>query len=464
MFHIDLFPARNWLNKVNGQTIQKDAFAGFTNAAIVLPQGVAFATIAGLPPEYGLYTAIITAIIAALFGSSMIMISGPTTAISAVLFATLSDVATPGSTRYIELALMVTIMVGIFQMAGGIAKLGGVVSFVSHSVMTAFTAAAALLIMVSQLAGALGVNVERGGNVIERILRLSEHFVEVNISAVVISVITLMSAIFFSKIFPKLPGFLLALIIGSGIAYALDASSHGVQMVGAIPNDLPSLHLPHVSFGDIGLLAPGAAAIALVGLLEAISIGRAFAVRRKEEFDANQEMAGQGFSNVIGGFFQCYAGSGSFTRSGVNFTSGAITPLSGLFASLFLGLILIFIGSWVAHIPVPAMSGLILFVAWKLIDIKELKHILGTRCAETVILCLTLAAGLFIELDFAIYVGVISSLCVFIYDSATPQIPIIAPIQQGNGQRKFRDIGVLAHDLCPQILIMRLDGPLFLVQ
>ena len=270
MFHIDLFPARNWLNKVNGQTIQKDAFAGFTNAAIVLPQGVAFATIAGLPPEYGLYTAIITAIIAALFGSSMIMISGPTTAISAVLFATLSDVATPGSTRYIELALMVTIMVDIFQMAGGIAKLGGVVSFVSHSVMTAFTAAAALLIMVSQLAGALGVNVERGGNVIERILRLSEHFVEVNISAVVISVITLMSAIFFSKIFPKLPGFLLALIIGSGIAYALDASSHGVQMVGAIPNDLPSLHLPHVSFGDIGLLAPGAAAIALVGLLEAI--------------------------------------------------------------------------------------------------------------------------------------------------------------------------------------------------
>ena len=461
MFHIDLFPARNWLNKVNGQTIQKDAFAGFTNAAIVLPQGVAFATIAGLPPEYGLYTAIITAIIAALFGSSMIMISGPTTAISAVLFATLSDVAIPGSTRYIELALMVTIMVGIFQMAGGIAKLGGVVSFVSHSVMTAFTAAAALLIMVSQLAGALGVNVERGGNVIERILRLSEHFVEVNISAVVISVITLMSAIFFSKIFPKLPGFLLALIIGSGIAYALDASSHGVQMVGAIPNDLPSLHLPHVSFGDIGLLAPGAAAIALVGLLEAISIGRAFAVRRKEEFDANQEMAGQGFSNVIGGFFQCYAGSGSFTRSGVNFTSGAITPLSGLFASLFLGLILIFIGSWVAHIPVPAMSGLILFVAWKLIDIKELKHILGTRCAETVILCLTLAAGLFIELDFAIYVGVISSLCVFIYESATPQIPIIAPIQQGNGQRKFRDIGVLAHDLCPQVLIMRLDGPLF---
>jgi SulP family sulfate permease len=461
MFHINYFPARNWLNKVNGQTIQSDAFAGFTNAAIVLPQGVAFATIAGLPPEYGLYTAMITAIIAALFGSSMIMISGPTTAISAVLFATLNDVATPGSARYVELALMVTVMVGIFQMAGGIGKLGGIVSFVSHSVMTAFTAAAALLIMVSQLSGALGVNVERGGNVIERILRLSEHFVEVNPSAVIISGITLLSAIFLAKVFPKLPGFLLALIIGSGIAYFLDSENAGVAMVGAIPDELPSLHIPKVSFGDIGALAPGAAAIALVGLLEAISIGRAFAVRRKEDFDANQEMVGQGLSNAIGGLFQCYAGSGSFTRSGVNFTAGAVTPLSGLFASLFLALILVFIGSWVAYIPVPAMSGLILFVAWKLIDIKELKHILGTRCAETVILCLTLAAGLFIELDFAIYIGVISSLCVFIYDSATPQIPIIAPIEQGNGQRKFRDIGTLAPDLCPQVLIMRLDGPLF---
>lgn len=461
MFHINFFPARNWLNKINGYSLQSDAFAGFTNAAIVLPQGVAFATIAGLPPEYGLYTAMITAIIAALFGSSMIMISGPTTAISAVLFATLSDVAAPGSTNYIELALMVTVMVGIFQMAAGIGKLGGIVSFVSHSVMTAFTAAAALLIMVSQLSGALGVNVERGGNVIERILRLSEHFIEVNPYAVIISTITLFSAILLAKVFPKLPGFLLALIIGSGIAYFLDAESSNVAMVGAIPDELPSFHVPNVSFSDIGALVPGAAAIALVGLLEAISIGRAFAVRRKEEFDANQEMVGQGLSNAVGGFFQCYAGSGSFTRSGVNFTAGAMTPLSGLFASVFLAFILLFIGSLVAYIPVPAMSGLILFVAWKLIDIKELKHIFGTRCTETVILCLTLAAGLFIELDFAIYIGVIASLCVFIYDSATPQIPIIAPIEHGNGQRKFRDIGALANDLCPQVLIMRLDGPLF---
>ncbi len=461
MFHIDPFPARQWIAQVNGRTLRADAFAGFTNAAIVLPQGVAFATIAGLPAEYGLYTAMITAVIAAIFGSSMIMISGPTTAISAVLFATLSDVAMPGTARYIELALMLTVMVGIFQIAGGLGKLGGIVSFVSHSVMTAFTAAAALLIAVSQLAGALGVHVERGGNVVERIWRLGEHFVEVNPTAVLISSVTLFSAITLAKIAPKLPGFLIALVIGSTLAYFIDAASVGVAMVGALPSDLPNLHVPNVAFSDIGALAPGAAAIALVGLLEAISIGRAFAVRRKEDFDANQEMVGQGLSNAIGGFFQCYAGSGSFTRSGVNASAGAMTPVSGLFASAFLALILLFIAPLVAYIPVPAMAGLILFVAWKLIDITELRHILGTRCAETVILCLTLAAGLFIELDFAIYVGVIASLCVFIYESASPELPIISPIDAPNGQRKFRAIGKPAPDLCPQLLIMRLDGPLF---
>ena len=461
MFHIDLFPARQWLSQVNGQTMRADAFAGFTNAAIVLPQGVAFATIAGLPPEYGLYTAMITAVIAAIFGSSMIMISGPTTAISAVLFATLSDVAVPGTARYIELALMLTVMVGIFQMAGGIGKLGGIVSFVSHSVMTAFTAAAALLIAVSQLAGALGVHVERGGNVVERIWRLSEHFVEVNMMAVLISTFTLVSAVTLAKIAPKVPGFLVALVAGSVLAYFLDAASYGVAMVGALPNDLPTLHVPAVSFSDVGALAPGAAAIALVGLLEAISIGRAFAVRRKEDFDANQEMVGQGLSNAIGGFFQCYAGSGSFTRSGVNASAGAMTPISGLFASAFLALILLFVAPLVAYIPVPAMAGLILFVAWKLIDVAELRHILGTRCAETVILCLTLAAGLFIELDFAIYVGVIASLCVFIYESASPELPIISPIQSANGRRKFLPISSPTSDMCPQLLIMRLDGPLF---
>lgn len=456
-----IIPDYTWVSEINGKTVTADAYAGFVNAAIVLPQGVAFATIAGLPPEYGLYTAMITAVVAAIFGSSMIMISGPTTAISAVLFATLNNFAVPESARYIELALMMTILVGLFQLAAGFGRLGGLVSFVSHSVMTAFTAAAAVLIAVSQLAGALGLHVERGGNVVERLMQLAEHFTQINGYAFTIAASTLVSAIVLQKLVPRLPGFLFALIAGSFLAWVLDAANNGVSMVGALPPLALTFAPPTGVLRDIGALAPGAAAIALVGLLEAISIGRAFAVRRKEQFDANQEMIGQGLSNVVGGFFQCYAGSGSFTRSGLNAAVGAVTPLSGLFASIFLGLTLLFIAPLVAYIPEPAMAGLILFVAWKLIDVKEIKHIVVSKSPETIILLLTLGAGLLIELDFAIYVGVIASLCVFIYESAYPELPITAPVVSPSGARKFRDVEAHDMDQCPQLVTFRLDGPLY---
>lgn len=446
---------------MTGRRVSADAYAGFINAAIVLPQGVAFATIAGLPPEYGLYTAMITAVVAAVLGSSMIMISGPTTAISAVLFATLNNMAVPETARYIELALMMTILVGIFQVAAGLGRLGGLVSFVSHSVMTAFTAAAALLIAVSQLAGALGVHVERGGNVVERLMQLAEHGTEINSIALVIAAVTLGSAVLLQKLSPKLPGFLIALLAGSFLAWFLDSANNGVSMVGALPPLALTLSPPTGALRDIGTLAPGAAAIALVGLLEAISIGRAFAVRRKEAFDANQEMIGQGISNFVGGFFQCYAGSGSFTRSGLNAAVGATSPLSGVFAAAFLALILWLIAPLVSYIPTPAMAGLILFVAWKLIDVNEIKHIVMSKSPETVILLLTLGAGLFIELDFAIYVGVIASLCVFIYESAHPELPITAPVVSPSGERKFRDVEMHGLDQCPQLVTFRLDGPLY---
>ena len=454
-------PTQTWSHLVTPATLRVDAMAGFTNAAIVLPQGVAFATIAGLPPEYGLYTAMVTAVIAAMFGSSMVMISGPTTAISAVLFTTLSSIAVAGSVRFIEMALLITVMVGVIQIIAGVARLGGLISFVSHSVMTAFTAAAALLIGVSQLAGALGVNVERGGNAIERVMRVIEASGSVNLAALAIAAITLATAIGIAKTSPRLPALLIALVFGSLIGWVMGAASLGVSMVGALPSVVPSFAPPTFSVRDVSQLLPGAAAIALVGLLEAISIGRSFAVRRKEKFDANQEMVGQGLSNAIGGFFQCYAGSGSFTRSGVNASAGAITPLSGVFASAFLLLILLFVGPLVAHVPVPAMAGVILFVAWRLIDLTELRHVVTTSRSETVILLLTLLAGLLIELDFAIYVGVIASFAVFIYQTSHPAIIISTPVITASGRRKFRNAEMHQLDECPQIVTMRLEGPLY---
>ena len=435
--------------------------AGFANAAIVIPQGVAFATIAGLPPEMGLYTAMITAAVAAFWGSSMVMISGPTTAISAVVLATLEEFAPAGSSRFIELALILTILVGLVQLVAGIARLGGLVSFVSHSVITAFTAAAAILIAVSQLPGALGITVERGGNVAERLLALGHGLPDASGLSALIAAVTLTSVILFQTYLPKLPGFLIALMIGAGLCLALDGETQGVAMVGQVSAALPSFDPPGLHFNDVAALLPGALAVALVGLLEAISIGRSFAIRRKETFDANQEMIGQGLSNTVGGLFQCYAGSGSFTRSGVNAEAGAATPLAAILSSVFLALALLAFSDFIRYIPVPAMAGLILYVAWRLIDIAELRRVITTSRPETVILFATLAAGLIVELDFAIYVGVIASFAVFIYESSHPAIRVSAPVVTASGRRKFRNADMHGIPECPQIVTIRLDGPLY---
>lgn len=461
MIGLHPFPAARWLGRTNPASLRADLLAGLTNAAIVLPQGVAFATIAGLPPEYGLYTAMVTTVVAALFGSSMVMVSGPTTAISALLFASLEGLAAPGSARFIELALLMTLLVGLFQIVAGLVRLGGLVSFVSHSVIVAFTAAAALLIAVSQFAGAFGMPDEGGGNVVERLQRVIEAWPEMNPLALAIAGVTFVTVAVVQTVAPRAPGFLFALAAGAGLAAATSAGDRGVAMLGALPAALPALAPPSITWSDILLLAPAAAAVALVGLLEAISIGRTFALKRREPFAPNQEIVGQGLSNTVGSFFQCYAGSGSFTRSSVNSEAGARTPLSAIAASLFLAVILVAFGSYITFIPQPALAGLILYVAWRLIDRREIRHIVGTSRPETLILVLTLGSGLLLDLDAAIYVGVIASLSIFIYESARPSLRVSAPVVAPSGRRKFRNVDMHGVPECPQLVTVRLDGPLY---
>ncbi len=456
-----LLPFLNWRSQISTNSLKADAFAGFTNAAIVLPQGVAFATIAGLPPQYGLYTAMITPVVAALFGSSTVMVSGPTTAISAIVLTTLQGHAIPGTQQFIELVLLLTVMVGVFQFAAGLARLGGLVSFVSQSVMTGFTAAAAVLIGISQLSGAMGLTVERGGNVFERFLNVVAVIDGINWTAFAIAVTTLVTVVLFHTFAKRLPGFLIALAAGGLLAWLIDAESKGVSMIGALPSALPTFAPPSFSISQIVELTQGAAAIAFVGLLEAVSIGRSFAIRRHERFDSNQEMIGQGLSNMIGGFFQAYAGSGSFTRSGVNAEAGARTPMSAIFSSLFLIVILMLVAPLVTYIPTPAMAGLILYVAYKLVNFREFYHVLESSKSETFVLVSTFIAGVAIELDFAIYVGVIASLSVFLNKSAHPALRVSTPTVSRSGRRKFRNADMHNLPECPQILSVRLDGPLY---
>lgn len=245
-----LSPVRPWIRGQTPASLKADALAGLTGATIVLPQGVAFAIIAGLPPEYGLFTAVIVTAIAALWGASRVMVSGPTTAISAVLFASLSGLAVPGSENYIALALVLTFLVGALQLAAGLAGLGSLIAFISHSVIVGFTSAAAVLIAVSQLGPALGLAGGEGG-VLQRLSGIASEMGAVNMDAVIIAAVTLASLTLSARISRLLPGYIIALLCGSLAALVLRAEASGVRMFAPLDTVLPSLQAPDLSVGTI---------------------------------------------------------------------------------------------------------------------------------------------------------------------------------------------------------------------
>ena len=454
-----LTPSVAWWRISNFESVKADAMAGLTGASIVLPQGVAFAIIAGMPPQYGLFTAIVVTIIAALWGSSRVMVSGPTTAISAVLFASLSPLAVPGSVDYVSLALTLTLMVGAIQLLAGLIGLGAVLSFVSHSVIVGFTAAAAVLIGIAQLGPALGI-ISDGGDVFTRLIELYQRQDEIKLSALWVSLATLASLMLVQRLGRRWPAYIFALLLGSAFAIAIDGPAKGVEMFQPLSALWPSFSMPSVQLSQIQLLLPAAAAIAFVGLLEATSIGKSFAVRRGESFDSNQEIVGQGLSNFFGSFFQCYAASGSFTRSGLNAESGARTPLSALFAAGFLAILLVLVAPFVRFVPVPAMAAIILYVAWRLINWTEIQHLVKTSRLETGVLAVTFVTGLIAGLDIAILLGCLVSLFSFLYTSARPVVATGVPVDL-NGRRVFRNAQHDDLEPCPQVEMVRIEGPLF---
>ncbi len=455
-----LLPFLHWWPLVTRESLKKDFIAGLTGAIIVLPQGIAFATIAGLPPEYGLYTAMVTPIIAALFGSSRHLISGPTTAISIVVFSSISRYAEPGSPEFIQMALTLTFLAGAYQFGFGLARLGTLVNFVSHTVVVGFTAGAAILIATSQVKHVLGVEVPRGESFAHTWLDIFHQLGNINWYVVAIAGGTLATAILMRKISPRLPHLLLALIVGALIALLLGAQQHGVALVPAIPAHLPPLSSPDFSLAAIQQLAPEAFAIALLGLIEAVSISRAIATKSHQRIDSNQEFIGQGLSNMLGSFFSSYAGSGSFTRSGVNYASGAVTPLSAIFAAVLLMLIVLLIAPLTAYIPVAAMGGVILLVAWNLIEFHQMKVLIRASASETGILITTFLATLFLELEFAIYIGVLLSLVIFLNRTSHPDIVALAP-NRDDPKGKLIDIETKPVAQCPQLRILRVDMSIY---
>jgi sulfate permease, SulP family len=453
-------PFLAWFPLVGRDSLRRDLLAGLTGAVIVLPQGVAFAMIAGLPPEYGLYTAMVTPIVAALFGSSLHLISGPTTAISIVVFSAISHHAVPGTPEFISMTLTLTFLAGIYQLAFGLARLGTLINFVSHTVVVAFTAGAAILIMTSQLQHVLGIPIPKGESFLHTWVDIFYGIGDINYYIVTVALSTLISALLIKRFFPRLPYMLLAMIFGSVMSLILNGEAHGVHLVGEMPAHLPPLSSPDFSIATIRQLAPEALAVALLGLIEAVSIARSVATRSHQNINGNQEFMGQGLSNIVGSFFSSYAGSGSFTRSGINYQTGAKTPLSAIFAAVFLALIVLLIAPLTAYLPIAAMGGIILLVGYNLIDFQQIKGIIKTSPAETSVLAVTFFATLFLELEFAIYAGILLSLVFYLNRTAHPRIVPLAPDPDAS-HRRLTCIERKELLECRQLKIVRIDGSLF---
>ncbi|HAS6277796.1 TPA: STAS domain-containing protein [Vibrio vulnificus] len=417
-----LFPFLKWLPSVNAQSLQADFWAGLTGAIIVLPQGIAYAMIAGLPAEFGLYTAIIPAILASLFGSSHHLISGPTAALSVIVFTTVSQFAEPSTPLYIQLCFTLTLCAGVIQLLFGLLRFGAVVNFVSHSVVLGFTAGAAIVIGVSQLKHVLGLQYSSGETAIENLLLLGSNVVHFDAKELSVGMVTIVVCVMCKRIWSKLPHMLLATLASMAFALWMNHAGYPVLMVSEVSSRSLSLSSPFAGLSHVEPMLGGIVAVAMLGLVEAISISRSVALKSRQSLDSNQEFVGQGLSNIVGSFFSCYVSSGSFTRSGVNYSSGAKTPLAAVFAALLLLVIMLLFAPYAAYIPIAGMGGLLLVVAWHLVDVHHITAIVKHDKKEAVVLVATCLAALFLHLELSIYVGVGASLFFYLRKTSRPAI------------------------------------------
>lgn len=410
---MSFLPILRWLPELRRPgAMRADVLAGLTGAIVVLPQGVAFATLAGMPPQYGLYSAMVPCLIAALFGSSRLMVTGPANAISLMTMSLIVPLAVEGSAKYVSLVLTLTFMVGVMQLLLGLIRAGKFVDIVPHSVVVGFTVGAAVLIMNSQLAPALGIEHTRGLSIFANLQSLASHLGSTSLTALVTCIATALACILWLPWNRTIPALLIGVVAGSLIGhFALTLPFLGgeLKMVAAIPSGWPPLSSPDLSLATLTSLALPALTMTLIALTEAMAIARAVAMKYHDKLDGNQEMLGQGLANLAGAFFSAYPSSGSFNRSGVNVQSGARTPVSAICAAVFLVIILMMVSPYVTLLPLAVVSGLLFLVAWGLIDVTEIRRIWQVEPEQRVPLLVTGIATVTVSLEWAIILGIASA-------------------------------------------------------
>jgi len=456
----DFFPFFSWIRGYGGRYLKADLAAGLTVAVVAVPQCMAYALIAGLPVQYGLYAAIVPAIIGSLWGSSAQLVTGPTTAISLVVLSTLIQLAQPGSDHYLQLAFFLALMVGIIQIVMGLARLGSLLNFVSHSVILGFTAGAAVLIGFKQIPNLLGLSLEKTSIFVESLVQIASHVHETHVITSALGLGTVAIIVILRRLLPSWPGTLMALVVIGGLVALLKLDAHGVAVVGAIPQSLPPFHFPNIRGLEVELdiadLAPGALAIAILGLMEAVSIAKSIAGQTHQRLNVNQEFIGQGLANIAASLFSGYPGSGSFTRSAVNYRSGGMTPMSGVLSGVAVAVVVLLAAPLASKLPITALAGVLMVVAYDMIRKEDIKRtILATR-GDAAVLVVTFLSTLFLHLEFAVYVGVLLSIGLHLAETSHPRIHSVVP-DLSTGKM----VGSARGKICCQMDIVTVEGAVF---
>ncbi|MFH2005749.1 MAG: SulP family inorganic anion transporter [bacterium] len=453
-----LFPFLDWMKSYSLSTFRHDGLAGLTVAVVLIPQSMAFAMLAGLPPHYGLYAAAVTPIIAALWGSLRQLATGPTAIMSLLTLTAIGHHAKPGSPEFIQLAFLLSIMVGTVFLLIGAFRLGIVMSFISHSTVRGFTAAAALIIISTQLPHVLGIHVTPHENAIAGFFETIRKLPQLNPYTLIIGAAAFLMIYGIVRKWPHFPGGLVTLAAATAAVYLLDLGAFGVEVLGRIPHGLPHPHVPAVHLSVVVDLAGPAIVLALVCFAETYAVGQTISEKTKQRVDVNQEFIGQGLANVVGGFFQSPPVAGSFSRSAMSYASGARTGASHIVSSLAVILALLFLTPLLQHIPKSALSALVISAVLLLFHPRAVFVLWRKNRHDGIVAVTVFVLALLIKPDYALLIGVITSLALFLYASMHPRIVVV--VKKPGEQVYLSDTG---QDLprCRQVAMIRIDNAIY---
>jgi sulfate permease, SulP family len=441
------------------RSLRFDLAAGLTVAMVVLPQAMAYAAIAGINPIYGIYAAILPAIIGALFGSSPFLVSGPTNATALVTLSVLLSAVGPA--YRLELVFVLAILSGVIKLLLGVFRLGWITRYVSNSVLTGFMAAAGLLIIVGQLGSLLGLSIPKDQGMLVSLAAVFQKLAQVNLWVALTAGLGLAVMVAVQRFNPRFPGALIAVLL-TGLVVNFGGLDHlGVAQVvqlGLPANPNPALLLPYASLAELQSLLPAAGALALFSLVEALSVTRALSLASGRAVDPSREFIGQGLASIAGGLSQCLPPSGSPTRSAVNYHAGARTRLAPAFSGVLVWVLLLLFAKLIGYIPLPALAAVVVVSAAGLVDFKQIRLTWKTRAASRLVMVVTFCATLFLQLHIAIYLGVLLSIAIYLYESGHLRISYLVIDPAGRVSEKPVKELVGA---CPAVAVVNLEGDLY---